>query len=174
MAKDKAYSRVNGRNGENMSLEGDELNFRVANKVERMPKEVVNYISVVNTGDARELVRTCDLVPYGAWTEEMPSTGGKSMFLVVKGRASIWVMEITKSQVPNASSFCEVVMPREKDDENKRLIPNRAINTPLGAVFTIGSIVCLILAVFLVFTMEQPLLGLIAAGASIAMYINVK
>lgn len=173
MAK-KVSRRVNGRHGESMSLEGDELSFKTGGKTEHMAKEVVSDISVVNTEEAREIVNTTDMVMHGTWTNEMPTTGGNSMFLAVKGRAHCWVMEITKAQVPNAATFCETVLPREKDDEDRFKIPNRVINTPLGAVFTVGSIACVILAIFALYTFEQPIITLILAIAAIVMYINIK
>lgn len=174
MAKTKGSSRVNGKNGENIWLEDDLLRYKTSGSVEHMPVEVVESLYVANTEEAREAVNKTDLVPHGAWTKEMPSTGGKSMFLVVKGRANVWVMEITKSQVPHASSFVDSVKPADKDDENRLRIPNRAINTPLGALFTVGSIVCIFVAVFAVYTFRQPLIALLAAAAAIAMYINIK
>lgn len=173
MAKGSASKRVNGRNGETMWLEEDELCFKAGGSVERMPKEVVSYMSIVNTEDARSLVKESDLILHGAWTKDMPSVGGKSVFLVVKGRAHCWVMEISKNQVPNASSFVDGIMPKQEDEDRLR-IPNRVINTPLGGLFTIGSIVCVILAIFLVYSFEQPILGLIAAVAAIVMFVNVK
>lgn len=174
MASAKGSSRVIGRHGETMSVEGEELCFKTGGKTNKMPLEAVASISIENTEGAREAVTTEDLVPYGAWTEEMPSVGGKSVFVVVKGRASLWVMEITKNQVPNASSFVDRVRPQQDDGESKLRIPNRVINTPLGALFTVGSIVCVILAVFLVYTWQLPILGLVAAVAAILMYINIK
>lgn len=173
MAKGSASRRVNGKNGETMWVEEDELCFKTGGFVERMPKEVVTYMSIVNTEDARRCVKESDLILHGAWTKETPSVGGRSAFLVVKGRAHCWVMEITKNQVPNASSFVDGIMPKP-DDEDKLRIPNRVINTPLGGLFTIGSILCVLLAVSLVFTFEQPILGLIAAAAAIAMFVNIK
>ena len=174
MAKGTASKRVIGRNGEHVLLEGDELSFKTGGGVEHMAVEVVTYAAIVNTEQARELVNTSDLVPHGAWTKEMGSTAGKSVFLVIKGRAHMWVMEITKNQVPNASSFVEGIAPKDEEGKNPLAIPNRVINTPLGGLFAIGSIVCLILATFLVFSWDQPLLGLLAAAASIFMYIHVK
>ena len=174
VAKAKGARRVIGRNGESMQLDGEDLCFKTANKVERIPLEVLSDISICNTEEAREAVTTEDLVPYGAWTKDMPSVGGKSVFVVARGRASLWVMEINKSQVPNASAFVDNVRPADEDDENKFRIPNRAINTPLGAVFTIGTIVCVLAAIFLVYTFNQPVWALLAAAAAIAMYINIK
>ena len=176
MAKAKGSVRVTGRKNESMYIEDEELCFKTANKVQRMPLEGVRDISILNVEEARESVKTEDLVPYGAWTEEMPSTGGNSAFLVVRGRASLWVMEITKSQVPNASKFVNRVKPKptEEEDERRLWVPNRAINTPLGGLFTIGSIVCVLLAIFMVFSFQQPVLGLLFAGAAIAMFVNIK
>lgn len=170
----KVSRRVNGRKGEVITLEGDELSFKTGGTTEHMASEVVTRADVVNTEEARDIVKTTDMIMHGAWTAETPSTGGSSMFLVVMGRAHCWVMEITKAQVPNAATFAETLLPREKNDEDALKIPNRVINTPLGAVFTIGSIACLLLAVFLIFTYQQALLGLIAAAASIAMFLNIK
>ena len=175
-AKAKDSVRVIGRNGESMYIEDEELCFKTANKVQSMPLEVVRDIGILNAEEARESVRTEDLVPYGKWTGEMPSTGGNTAFLAVRGRASLWVMEINKSQVPNASGFANRVKPKPKDedDESRLWVPNRAINTPLGALFTIGSILCVLLAIFLVFSFQQPLLGLLAAAAAIIMFIKIK
>lgn len=172
MAKKESH-RVNGRHGEVITLEGDELSFKTGGKSELMAKEVVSYINVVNTEEAREIATTSDMVLHGAWTQEMPATGGNYMFLVAKGRAHCWIMEITKAQVPNAAAFCETVMPREKG-ENDLSIPNRVINTPLGGLFTIGSIACTVLAIFCVYSFNQPILALVLAIASIVMFINVK
>lgn len=175
MAGAKGSTRINGRNGEYMSLDGDQICFKTGGEVRKMPLEAVADMEIVNTEDARNAVTTEDLVPYGAWTAEMPSVAGKSVFVVTRGRASLWVMEINKSQVPNASSFVSRVLPSDDgEDENRFRIPNRVINTPLGGLFTIGSIACLFLAIFFVFSWNQPILGLIAAAAAIVMYFNIK
>ena len=175
VAKSKGARRVIGRNGENMQIDGEDICFKTDNKVERIPLEALSDIEICNTEQARNAVTTEDLVPYGRWTKEMPSVGGKSVFLVVRGPASLWVMEINKSQVPNASAFVDGVRPTdENEDENKLRIPNRAINTPLGAVFTVGTIACIVVAIFLVYSFKQPLWGLLAAAAAIVMYINIK
>lgn len=155
--------------------EDDMVCFRTGGSTERLAKESISSLRILNTEEARDLVGGTDLKPYGAWTKKMPSTGGKSMFLVAEGRVSLWVMEINRSQVPNASQFVQRVIPPEKmDDEGRLWIPNRAINTPLGGLFTIGSIVCVILAVFVVFNWQMPLLGLVLCAAAIAMFVNVK
>jgi hypothetical protein len=175
MASAKGPSRVNGKNGEYMSIEKDQLCFKTGGEVRQMPLESVAGMDIANAEDARNAVTTEDLVPYGAWTAEMPSVGGKSVFVLTRGRSSLWVMEINKSQVPNASSFVSRALPKDgKDDEDRFRIPNRVINTPLGGLFTIGSIACLFLAIFLVFTWNQPILGLIAAVAAVVMYFNIK
>lgn len=173
MAKGKAASRVNGRNGENMYVEGDELCFKTKGEVCRMPLEVLTSIEIANAEQAREAVKGEDLVPYGAWCEEMPAVGGKSVFVLARGRASLWVMEITKNQVPNASSFVNDINPNSDEDDSLR-IPNRVINTPLGGLFTVGSIVCILLAIFCVFSWNQPVIGLILAVAAIIMYLRIK
>jgi hypothetical protein len=175
MASAKGPSRVNGKNGEYMSIEKDQLCFKTGGEVRQMPLESVAGMDIANAEDARNAVTTEDLVPYGAWTAEMPSVGGKSVFVLTRGRSSLWVMEINKSQVPNASSFVSRALPKDgKDDEDRFRIPNRVINTPLGGLFTIGSIACLFLAIFLVFTWNQPILGLISAVAAVVMYFNIK
>lgn len=171
--KNKGAVRVIGRNGESMQVEGDELCFSTKNMVERMPLEVLSDLYICNTEEAREAVTTEELIPYGVWTKEMPSVGGKSVFLVAKGRVSLWVMEINKSQVPNASSFVDNLNPR-KDDDNKLRIPNRVINTPLGAAFTVGSIACAFLAIFSLYSFGQPILALVFAIAAIVMFFNIK
>lgn len=173
MANAKGASRVIGRNGENMWVEDDELCFKTGGSVERMATDVLANMEILNVEEAREAVNTAEKVPHGAWVKNMTSSGGKTMYLVATGRANLWVMEINKSQVPNASAFVSRLVP-EDEDKNSLRIPNRVINTPLGGLFTVGSIVCLILAVFAVYNFQQPLIGLALAGASIAMYNNVR
>lgn len=174
MASNKSATRVNGKNGEYLRLNDDELCFHTRGKVERMPVASLTFLSVTNTEEARDAVNKTDLVPHGAWTEKMPSSGGKSAYLVAKGRVSCWVMEISKAQVPNAQSFVQGIRPSFESDEDKFLIPNRAINTPLGGVFTIGSILCVFLAIFFVFNLQMPILGIVVAIAAILMFVNVK
>lgn len=166
--------RINGRNGERIYVEGEDICFKTGGSVEKIPLEVLAGIELTNTEQARAAVNGEDLVPHGAWCEEMPSVGGKSVFVVVRGRASLWVMEINKSQIPNARQFIKDVKPSEEDDESKLWVPNRAINTPLGAVFTIGTIVGILLAIFCVFSWNQPLIGLIIAVGVILMFVNIK
>lgn len=171
MAKESV--RINGKSNESMWVTDDELCFRTGGKVLKMTRDTLRYLAIDNAEDARAVVSESDLVPYGAWTEGLSSSKGKSVFVVAKDDTSCWVMEISKNQQPTAQSFVKgACPPGEKKDEVT--IPGRVIDTPLGGLFTVGTIVCVFLAVFLVFTFDQPLLGLIAAVAAIVMWANIK
>lgn len=172
MAKESV--RINGKSNESLWVTEDELCFRTGGKVLKISRPELRYLAIDNAEDARRAVSESDLVPYGAWTEELSSSKGKSVYVVAKDDASCWVMEISKNQLPTAQSFVKGARPETEEEEDEQVIPGRVIDTPLGGLFTIGSIVCVLLAVFLVFTLDQPLLGLIVAVAAIVMWANVK
>jgi hypothetical protein len=169
----KNVSRVNGRGGESMWCDGEELSFRTGGRVQRMPVGEIRTIDISNAEDARALVQETELVPYGAWTEEMPTAKGKSDFVVATSDDSCWVMEINKNQSPNALSFVRGIKPVEKPKaEDFKLYA--AIQTPLGAVFAVGSIVCVCLAIYFIFSAQMAIPGIIAAIAAIVMFVRVK
>lgn len=172
----KGTTRVNGKNGESMWVTDDELCFRVGGKVRKIARESLVYLAVDNNEDARKAVTQTELVPYGAWTEEMPSSKGKSAFLVVADDESCWVMEINKSQLDGAQEFVQGVGFESADAKKDReqVVIGRAIDTPLGGLFTILSIACVFVAAFLVFAFEQPALGLVVAVAGLVMHFLIK
>lgn len=175
MANDKSATRVNGRNGEVMWVEEDVLSFRTGGAVESMPAQNLTELAIVDAQTARDLVKKTELVPYGAWTKHTEGSNGKTAYLVAKGRVSMWIMEITKSQVPNADSFIKKIRPSfMPEDEKAGYIPGRVINTPLGALFTVGSIACVLGASFLVFEFQQPIAAIIVGIIGLAMFFNIK
>jgi|GEM_PF-3771907 len=174
MANEKSSKRVNGRNGETMWVDDEVLSFKTSGTVETMPLESVSFAALVNAEKARELLMTTELVPHGVWTQKMETSNKKTAYVVIQGRVSCWVMEITKNQTPNAYSFVNGVRPQEEEEKGEGYIPGRVINTPLGALFTILSIVSVFAAYFLVFQFHSPLAGIIVAMAGLIMFFNIK
>ena len=171
----KGTTRVNGKNGESMWVTDDEICFRTGGKVQKIALGNLSSLAVENNEDARKLVVDTELVPYGAWTEDMPSTKGKSAFLVATSDDRCWVMEMNKSQLPTAQEFVRNVAPEGEDAlKRQKVVAGRAIDTPLGGLFTILSILCVFAAILLVFTLNQPLIGLIVAIAGLVMYFLIK
>ena len=165
-------SRVNGKNGESMWVADGEICFRTNNNVQRMPAESSASLAILNVEEARELVNTSELVPYGVWTNDMKSSAGKTVFLAATGEESLWVMEISKNQSPNAQGFVRNFAPGEVEEKGK--LPTRAIDTPLGGVMAIGEIACLIGAVVALYNFEQPIIGLILAIAATVMFFFAR
>lgn len=171
----KGTSRVNGKSGESMWVADDEMCFRTGGKVQKMALGDLTALEINNNEEARELVVNTELVPYGTWTEGMPSSKGKTLCLVAQDDERCWVMEINKSQLPAAQGFVHGVAPMSGlDAKEEKVVEGRAIDTPLGGLFTILSILCIFLAVFLVFAFNQPLLGLIVAIAALVMHFLIK
>lgn len=171
----KGATRVNGKGNESMWVSDEDLCFRVGGKVRKIPLDSLVALSLENVEEARALVTKTELVPYGSWTEGMASSKGKSLFVVARDNESLWVMEINKSQLPTAQEFVRGVTPQSAEDAKiEKIVAGRAIDTPLGGVFTILSIVCVFAAVLLVFTLNQPLIGLIVAIAGLVMHFLIK
>ena len=171
----KGATRVNGKNNESMWVTDEDLCFRVGSKARKIPLSSLAALSLENVEEARKLVTETELVPYGSWTENMPSSNGKTLYVVARDDESLWVMEINKSQLPTAQDFVHDIAPQsEEDAKREKIVAGRVIDTPLGAVFTILSIVCVIAAIFLVFSLEQPLIGLIVAIAGLVMHFLIK
>lgn len=170
----KNVLRVNGRNGESMWLENDKVFFRSENVTHELEVDDFTRFAILNVEEARAEVEAIK-DPVGVWCDETPSTKGKSLLLTGVGKRHCWVMEVTKSQGPNAIAFAKEICPvetEEKEELQYRLYA--AIQTPKGALFTVGSIVCAFAAYYFVGIQEQPVIGLICAGASIFMFVNVK
>ncbi|MDO4808270.1 MAG: hypothetical protein Q4A07_13595 [Coriobacteriales bacterium] len=175
MANDKSATRVIGRGGETMQLDDDVLNFRTGGSTETMPVQSITELRIVDAQTARDIVQHTELNPYGAWTKKMEGSNGKTAYVVVKGRVSCWVMEITKNQVPNAHAFAKRIRPQfEEEEEREGYIPGRVINTPLGALFTVGSIACVFAAVMLVFQFQLPLAGIVVGLLGTIMWFRIK
>lgn len=175
MSNDRSATRVIGRNGESMWIEDDLLSFRTGGKVETMPAQNIAELAIVDAQTARDAVEKSELTPYGAWTNKLESSNGKTAYLVAKGRVSAWVMEINKNQVPNAYSFVKRIRPQfEEEEKREGYIPGRVINTPLGGLFTIGSIACVFAAVMLVYEFQLPIPAIIVAILGIIMFFNIK
>ncbi|MDO4538408.1 MAG: hypothetical protein Q4B54_09630 [Coriobacteriales bacterium] len=170
----KKAGRINGRHGEYISLSDEQLTFHSGAKSEKMPIAALMDIYISNPEEARKEVSGSNRYVHGQWTAEMPAVGGKSMFVVVADAKNLWVMEINKNQVPNASSFVADVKPANEDDKDRKTVPGRAIDTPMGALFTIGSIASVFVAFFLVYQFQQPILAIIVAIAGVLMYFNIK
>ena len=166
-------SRVNGKGGESMWIADGEFCFRTNNKVQRIPADSVSFIDILNVEEARKLVNSTELVPYGVWTNEMKSSSGKTMFLAATNDECCWVMEIAKSQVPNAGEFVRNFAPAIEEKERAK-VPTRAINTPLGGLLTIGEIVCLLGAVFALYNFQQPIIAIVLSVAAAVMFFFVK
>ena len=169
----KNVQRVNGRNGESMWVDGEDLSFRTGGKVRHMPLHDVRSIDISNAEDAKALVENTELVPFGFWTEEMPSAKGRADYVMVTSDENCWVMEVSKTQSPNALTFVRGIKPVEKASADDYKLYS-AIQTPLGGVFAIGSIVCVGLAVYLIFTAELAIPGILVAIAGIVMFLKVK
>jgi hypothetical protein len=174
MANGKSSMRVNGRNGESMWVDDELLSFRTGGKVETMPLEGVSLAKLVNVEEARSILSSTELIPHGAWTQKTESSGKKTAYVMIQGRANCWIMEVTDSQRPNAYGFVTSIKPQDDEDKGEGYIPGRVINTPLGALFTIGSIACVFGAYFLVFQFELPIPGIIVAMAGLIMFFNIK
>lgn len=172
----KGTTRVNGKHGESMWVTDEDLCFRTGGKVRKIALGDLSYLSIDNAEDTRRMVTQTELVPYGAWTDAMPSTKGRSVFLVAQDSQSCFVMETAKSQLPTAQNFVLDNVPdsEDKKDQYDKIVPGRAIDTPLGGVFTILSVLCVIAATFLVFSFEQPVLALIVAIAGLVMHFLIK
>ena len=128
---------------------------------------------ISNAEDARAAADDPKLVPCGKWTEGDRSEESGCHYLIAKNKSECWVMEIAQAQISNARSFVQRYKPA-KDKSEGHGVPTRASNTPLGALFTIGSIACVLLAIFLVFSFQQPIAGLVVAIIGVVMWVNVK
>ena len=112
---------------------------------------------------------------FGLWAyNKMPSSKGKSVYVVARDTTQRWVMEISKNQAPNAVRFCFSIVPKSKEEEEEEIKLYAAIQTPLGAVFTVGSIACVLGAYAAVSVFEQPIVALVLAAAAIYMFIKIK
>lgn len=168
----KSVARVNGRNGESMWSSDGELHFRTGGKARTMSQGDIQKIDLTNVEEARKLVTDTELVPYGEWTKEMPSPKSKSDYVVVFNSDSCWVMEISRSQATNALNFVKSVQPESVKPEEYKLYA--AIQTPLGGILTIGTIVCILTAIYFIFSARMAIPGILFAIAAIVMFINVK
>lgn len=169
----RGVARVNGRNGESMWKDGEELSFRTGGKVRKMGFDRLRTLRITNAEEARTEVCETELVPVGCWTDEMPASKGKFDYLLATSDDECWVMEVAKSQERNAQSFVEGIRPREKATADDYKLYT-AIQTPLGGVFAIGSIVCVLLAIYFVFTLQMSIVGILFGVAAIVMFVNVK
>jgi hypothetical protein len=150
-----------------------ELSFRTGNKTLKISRPELKTLVLTNAEDARAALDDSHALPYGSWTEGDRSGGGGYSYLVASNKDVCWVMEITQAQVPSARSFVQHNKPT-KDKSEGHDVPTRAINTPLGALFTVGSIVCVFAAIALVFFFQQPIIGIIVAIAATVMWFNIK
>ena len=165
--------RVNGRHGESMWVSGEEFCFRSGNSTHKMGTGELRSLVISNAEDARAAADEPKLAPCGSWTEGDRSGSSGCHYLIAKNKSECWVMEITQAQVSNARSFVQQYKPA-KDKSEGHDVPTRAINTPKGALLTVGFIVCVFLAIFLVFTFQQPLIGLVVAIIGLIMWFNIK
>lgn len=170
----KTATRVNGRNNETMWVDRDELCFRSAGEVHRMSLAKLLTIGIKNIEVARAAAEDTEREPVGVWVTDMSSSGGKTDFLVVTDSESCWIMEINKSQAPNALQFVQGIRPYSEKELKEEKKEYAAVQTPLGAAFTLGSIICVFGAMFCVWTLELPLVGLALAAAAIVMFVNIK
>ena len=168
----KNVARVNGRNGESMWRENDSISFKSNNVVHTLEVGDFTSFDILNVEDARKAVEYAGEDAVGAWTKEAGSTKGKSSLLVGTGKHVCWVMEITKNQAPNAISFARSVCPSDSEELEYKVYA--AIQTPKGALFTVGSIGCAIGAYFALGTFGQPIVALILAGLCIYMFVHIK
>ncbi len=170
----KTVMRVNGKNGENMSIEDGVVRFKSENVVYDKDVEDFSSFDIINVEEARELVDAKrDVV--GLWTKDTQSTKGKTSLLVGAGKGFCWVMEINKTQSQNAISLARSICPSaSEEDEELEYKLYAAIQTPKGALFTVGSIGCALGAYFVLGNLQQPLIALVLAGLSIFMFVNVK
>lgn len=172
----KSVTSVRGKGGERMELSGGQVSFRTGGQTHVMRAGDAVEFEVMNAEDARAFASGTPENVRGLWPYNgMPSAQGKSAYLVARDATQRWVMEISKNQAPNAVKFAFSVLPaqsREEEEEEIKLYA--AIQTPLGGVFTIGAIACLIGAYFALGQFRQPLIALLLAGASIFMYIRIK
>ena len=111
----------------------------------------------------------------GKWCEEKRGGKGKTLLLVGATKRQCWVMEVTKSQGPNAVAFAKEICPAESGEEEELEYKlYAAIQTPKGALFTVGSIACALGAYYFLGQEQQPIIALVLAGLSIFMFVNVK
>lgn len=164
--------RVNGRHNESMWVSGEEFCFRSGNSTHKMGMGELKALVISNVEDARAAADEPSLAPCGTWTEGDRSGGGYH-YLIVKSATECWIMEITQAQVSNARSFVQQYKPA-KDKTEGHDVPTRVINTPKGALLTVGFIACVFIAILLVFTLEQPLIGLVVAIIGLVMWFNIK
>ncbi len=163
--------RVNGRHGEYMWVEENEVCFKSGNAVHRLDKDAIVAFDIRNVEDARKAVMDATEV-VGSWTDDMPSTNGKSVLLVGCGKDVCWVMEMTKSQRSNAIGFAREICPVVEEEPEYKLYA--AIQTPKGALFTVGSIACVFGSFYTLSELQMPIVTLILAGLGIFMFINIK
>lgn len=170
----KNVMRVNGRHGESMSLEDGTVRFRSQNVTHQMKADEFRRFDIVSVEEAREAIEGTEEVA-GAWCDQTPATKGKSLLLLGSGRGFCWVMEITKNQGSNAIAFARNVCPAQSEEEEELEYKlYAAIQTPKGALFTVGSIACAFGAYYAVGVAQQPIVALILAGLCIFMFVNVK
>ena len=171
----KEVTRVNGKGGEVMEVSGGVVSFRTGGTAHKMDADKVAVMEVMNAEDARAFVEESPQDTFGLWAyNKMPSSKGKNVYVVARDTVQRWVMEISKNQAPNAVRFCRSIVPKSKKEEEEEIKLYAAIQTPLGAVFTIGSIACVLGAYAAVSVWEQPIAALVLAVAAIIMFVKIK
>ena len=171
----KQVTRINGKSGEVMEVADGAVSFRTGGTTHRMDADKVAVMEVMNAEDARAFVGESPQDTFGLWAyNKMPSSKGKSVYVVARDTTQRWVMEISKNQAPNAVRFCFSIVPKSKEEEEEEIKLYAAIQTPLGAVFTVGSIACVLGAYAAVSVFEQPIVALVLAAAAIYMFIKIK
>ena len=169
----KKVSRVIGRNGESMWMDDDVVHFKSGNVDYEADSSSFDRFVVMNVEDARKVAKKAGDDAVGIWSTKDQSSNGKTSLLVGTGKGILWIMEVTKNQAPNAATFAHAVCPSNEEDEPEYKL-YAAIQTPKGALFTVGSIACAIAAYFVLERAQMPLLVLVLAGLSIFMFVNIK
>ena len=171
----KQVSRVKGKGSEVMELADGKVVFRTAGHAYTMDADKVAVMQVMNGEDARAFVEESPSDVLGLWAYNgMPSAKGKNVYLVCRDTVKRWIMEVSKSQAPNAVRLAQTVCPKSKEEEEEEIKLYAAIQTPRGALFTVGSIACVIGASFALGNFQQPLIALVLAGAAIFMFLKIE
>lgn len=166
-------TRVNGKRGESMWSDGTTLFYRAGGETHEVAVDAVDTFAALTLEEAREVVGSTEHRVYGAWTRDMPSSGGKTQALVMTGDGQCWAMEFAKSQLTGAHKFARRIKPKEEEEEEEiKIYP--AIQTPMGGLMAIGSILCVVAASFSVFLFEQPVVGIILAVAAVVMWVYAR